>query len=76
MALLERINGPNDIKKIPPEEYGRLAEEIRQFLVEKVTTSVTRDAQFREHHKTGTILDSLGGAADNFVRIIGDIGNF
>lgn len=39
MALLERINGPNDIKKIPPEEYGRLAEEIRQFLVEKVSAS-------------------------------------
>ena len=37
--LLERINRPNDIKKISPEDYGRLAEEIRQFLVEKVSAS-------------------------------------
>ena len=37
MALLERINKPNDIKKIPQDSYEELAEEIRQFLVEKVS---------------------------------------
>lgn len=35
--LLEKINKPNDIKKIPPEEYNDLAEEIRQFLIEKIS---------------------------------------
>ena len=37
--LLERINEPNDIKKIPPEEMENLAAEIRAFLLE--TVSVT-----------------------------------
>lgn len=36
---LERINEPNDIKNIDKEEYGQLAEEIRQFLVEKISVS-------------------------------------
>lgn len=27
--VLEKINQVNDIKKIPPEEYEQLAEEIR-----------------------------------------------
>ena len=35
--LLEKINKPNDIKKIPPEEYDELAEEIRRFLIEKIS---------------------------------------
>ena len=39
MALIEKIQHPNDIKKIPPEQYGRLAEEIRQFLLEKVSVT-------------------------------------
>ena len=39
MALIEKINHPNDIKKISPDQYGRLAEEIRQFLVEKVSVT-------------------------------------
>ena len=39
MALLDRIQKPNDIKKLPEEEYGRLAEEIRRFLVEKVSVT-------------------------------------
>ncbi|MDO5133796.1 MAG: 1-deoxy-D-xylulose-5-phosphate synthase [Eubacteriales bacterium] len=39
MALLDRIQKPNDIKKIPAGEYDRLAEEIRQFLVEKVSVT-------------------------------------
>ena len=39
MMLLEKINKANDIKKIPPEEYDVLAEEIRQFLIEKISHS-------------------------------------
>lgn len=35
--VLEQINKPGDIKKIPEEQYGVLAEEIRQFLLEKVS---------------------------------------
>lgn len=35
--LLDKIEKVNDIKKISPEQYGELAEEIRQFLVEKVS---------------------------------------
>lgn len=31
--LLDRINAVNDIKKIDPEDYPVLAEEIRQFLI-------------------------------------------
>ena len=37
MTLLERINKPNDIKKIPQDSYENLAAEISQFLVEKVS---------------------------------------
>ncbi len=35
--VLEKINQANDIKKIPPEEYEQLAEEIRTFLIEKIS---------------------------------------
>ncbi len=35
--LLDVINGPNDIKKISPKDYRRLAGEIRQFLVRQVS---------------------------------------
>lgn len=35
--ILERINKENDIKKIDKAKYPELAEEIRQFLVEKVS---------------------------------------
>lgn len=35
--LLEQIQQPNDIKKIAPEDYGRLAKEIRRFLVRKIS---------------------------------------
>ena len=35
--VLEKINQANDIKKIPPEEYEQLAEEIRAFLIEKIS---------------------------------------
>ena len=34
---LEKIEKPNDIKKIPPSEYYNLAAEIRELLIEKVS---------------------------------------
>ena len=37
MALLDQIEGPGDIKKISPNEWDSLAEEIRRFLVRKVS---------------------------------------
>jgi 1-deoxy-D-xylulose-5-phosphate synthase len=36
---LELIENPNDIKKISKENYGELAEEIRQFLIEKISVT-------------------------------------
>ncbi len=35
--ILDRIQNPNDIKNIPMKEMPQLAEEIRQFLLEKVS---------------------------------------
>ena len=37
--VLEKSNQVGDIKQIPPEEYDTLAEEIRHFLVEKISRS-------------------------------------
>ena len=37
--ILDRITGPEDLKKIPPGEWNALAQEIRRFLVQ--TTSRT-----------------------------------
>lgn len=37
MNLLDQINEPNDIKKIDPSDYRKLAKEIRAFLVKKVS---------------------------------------
>ena len=37
--LLERIEKENDIKNIEKENYGLLAEEIRQFLIEKISVT-------------------------------------
>ena len=37
--LLEKIEKENDIKKIAPEDYTVLAEEIRQFLIEKISVT-------------------------------------
>lgn len=37
MALLDQIQGPNDIKKISQNEWETLAEEIRRFIVRKVS---------------------------------------
>lgn len=36
-GLLDNINNANDIKKIDPQDYRRLAKEIRTFLVSKVS---------------------------------------
>ena len=35
--VLDKINKPNDIKKISPREYKQLASEIRKFLIEKIS---------------------------------------
>ena len=37
--LLEKIENPNDIKKIDKKDYAALAEEIRQFLIEKISVT-------------------------------------
>ncbi|MBR6536544.1 MAG: 1-deoxy-D-xylulose-5-phosphate synthase [Lachnospiraceae bacterium] len=36
-GVLDRINQPNDIKKVNKKEYGKLAKEIRGFLVRSVS---------------------------------------
>ncbi len=36
---LEQIEQANDIKKIAPENYGALAQEIRDFLIEKISVT-------------------------------------
>ncbi len=36
-GLLDRINQPNDIKKVNKKDYGKLAKEIRGFLVRSVS---------------------------------------
>ena len=35
--LLEKIQKENDIKKLKPEELKLLADEIREFLIEKIS---------------------------------------
>ncbi len=35
--ILENINQPFDIKKVDPADYGCLAEEIRRFLIDKIS---------------------------------------
>lgn len=37
--LLEQIQQTNDIKKVDPKDYPLLAEEIRQFLIEKISVT-------------------------------------
>lgn len=37
--MLERIQKENDIKELNPEELGQLSDEIRQFLIEKISKS-------------------------------------
>ena len=38
-SYLDQINQTGDIKKLPPEAYGPLAEEIRAFLIQKVSVT-------------------------------------
>lgn len=35
--ILDRINKPNDIKKVNPDEYMLLSQEIRTFLIKKIS---------------------------------------
>ncbi|WP_455714098.1 1-deoxy-D-xylulose-5-phosphate synthase [Anaerosporobacter sp.] len=37
--LLKNINAPNDIKKLPAEDYGKLAKEIREFLISNISVT-------------------------------------
>lgn len=37
LKILDQVNEPNDIKKIKPEEYAKLADEIRRFLLDKLS---------------------------------------
>lgn len=37
--LLESINGPKDLKKLSPQQLPQLAEEVRQFLLETVSST-------------------------------------
>ncbi|GAA0795767.1 1-deoxy-D-xylulose-5-phosphate synthase [Clostridium sp. AF19-22AC] len=37
--ILEKIQKENDIKELEPEELGPLAEEIREFLIEKISNT-------------------------------------
>ncbi len=37
--VLDRIERPNDIKKINPAEYSKLASEIREFLIDKISVT-------------------------------------
>ena len=37
--LLEKIENPNDIKKIKKSDYAALAEEIREFLIRKISVT-------------------------------------
>ena len=36
-TILSQIKGPNDIKKISPSDYPKLAQEIRDFLISHVS---------------------------------------
>lgn len=36
-SILEMINKPNDIKQVDPQEYDRLAQEIREFLIQSIS---------------------------------------
>src|SRR3954469_1664640 len=38
-SLLESLHGPSDLKRLSAEDLPRLAAEIRDFLVDKVTTT-------------------------------------
>jgi 1-deoxy-D-xylulose-5-phosphate synthase len=48
MSCLDKIQAENDIKKLDKSEYGELAEDIREFLIDKVS------------HKGGHLASNLG----------------
>ena len=52
--LLEKIQKENDIKQLKPEELEKLAEEIRQFCVEK-----------NQCHRRASGIESRCGGADD-----------
>ena len=35
--ILEQIKGPEELKALPPEDLKTLAQEIREFLIEKIS---------------------------------------
>lgn len=35
--ILERIKGAEDLKELSPDEIGILAQEVRSFLIEKIS---------------------------------------
>ncbi|HIS56180.1 MAG: 1-deoxy-D-xylulose-5-phosphate synthase [Lachnospiraceae bacterium] len=37
--MLEKINHPNDIKNLQPQEWPELAKDIREFLIEKISVT-------------------------------------
>ena len=37
IMILEQINGPEELKALPPEDLKILAQEIRTFLIEKIS---------------------------------------
>ncbi|MEY9850169.1 1-deoxy-D-xylulose-5-phosphate synthase [Streptacidiphilus sp. BW17] len=37
MSLLETIRSPHDLRRLPPSDLPRLAEEIREFLIDAIT---------------------------------------
>lgn len=51
--ILEKINKPNDIKKLSPIEYNQLADEIRQFLIDKISVTGGHPESRRTHNSYG-----------------------
>ena len=51
--ILEKIKKPNDIHKVSLEDFPRLAEEIRSFLIQSVSET------------GGHLASNLGGGADS-----------
>jgi len=39
LGILDKINGPNDVRKIPKSQWNLLADEIREFLLMEVSKS-------------------------------------
>ena len=37
--MLEKINQPNDIKNLQPQDWPELAKDIREFLIEKISVT-------------------------------------